>query len=164
VYRILRGGIGTLPGVLVILMSGILGLVWRRWVRPKSVKLRWLYIYLMGLLVHAVMLACQLFLPYPERLDVISEIFLPVIAIYPVATLLLCLLLYKQREFWQMRDELKQSEERVRQLFETMAQSSLSGFGGENNLGKPRGRENSGSYVRRNEGKDIQSPGLKDNP
>lgn len=122
VYRILRGGIGTLPGVLVILMSGILGLVWRRWVRPKSVKLRWLYIYLMGLLVHAVMLACQLFLPYPERLDVISEIFLPVIAIYPVATLLLCLLLYKQREFWQMRDELKQSEERARQLFETMAQ------------------------------------------
>jgi len=117
-FRILRGGIGTLPGVLVIFASGIVGLAWRRWMRPESARLRWLSVYLMGILVHIIMLACQLVLPEPVRLGVIREIFLPVLTIYPVATLLLCLLLYKQREFWRMREELGQSEERFRLLFD----------------------------------------------
>jgi len=117
-YRIVHGGMGVLPGVAVILTSGILGLLWRRWFLPKGTRLRWLNVFIMGIAVHIVMLLCQLLLPYPDRVAVIREIAPPVMLIYPASTAVLYQLLAKQREFWRIRDELRQSEERFRLLFD----------------------------------------------
>jgi LytS/YehU family sensor histidine kinase len=115
----LHGGIGALPGIAVILTSAVIGSIWRRWLLPKAKKkLRWLYVYLMGLAVHVVMMACMFLMPYSDSIMVVREITLPVIIIYPAATVLLYLLLNKQQAFWQMRDELKQSEEQYRQLYD----------------------------------------------
>ncbi len=119
IFRILHGGIGALPGIAVILTSAVIGSIWRRWLLPKAKKkLRWLYVYLMGLAVHVVMMACMFLMPYSDSIMVVREITLPVIIIYPAATVLLYLLLNKQQAFWQMRDELKQSEEQYRQLYD----------------------------------------------
>jgi diguanylate cyclase (GGDEF)-like protein/PAS domain S-box-containing protein len=117
-FRLLQGGIGAIPGVVVILTSAIIGLVWRQRMLLKTEKLHWFNVYIMGLLVHITMLACMFLMPSPHSINVIREIAFPVIIIYPIATLLLYLLLTKQQTFWQLRDELKQSEEQFRLLFD----------------------------------------------
>ncbi len=107
-----------MSGVAVIISSAIIGTVWRLWIYPKAAKLRWLNVYVMSFLVHVAMIACLLLLPYPVRVDVIREITLPVLLIYPVVSVLLFLLLTQQQVFLQVRDKLKQSEERFRVLFD----------------------------------------------
>jgi PAS domain S-box-containing protein len=116
--RLSIGGIGALPGIAVIVTSAMIGLVWRRWVFPRSTKLRWLNIFAMSLCVHVVMLACMLILPYPNNINVISALALPVMLIYPVATVLLSLLLIRQQMLKQTQEQLKQSEERFKLLFD----------------------------------------------
>ncbi|NLY70730.1 MAG: PAS domain S-box protein [Clostridiales bacterium] len=116
--RVFQGGMGTIPGVAVILTSAIIGSIWRRWTTIRKIKLRWYNVYIMGLIVHVTMIACMLLMPYPYNINVIREITIPVLIIYPIATVLLCLLLTKQQAFWQMRDEIKQSEERFRLLYD----------------------------------------------
>ena len=116
-FRLCAGGVGTLPGLLVIITSAMIGLAWRRWLYPKSKKWRWLNIYAMSTTVHATMLACMLTLPYPTNLNAIREIAVPVMLIYPVASILLSLLLLRQQEIKSFQDQLKQSEERFQMLF-----------------------------------------------
>ena len=117
-YRMSIGGVGVLPGLAVIMTSALIGLVWRRWLYRKSTKWRWLSIYAMSLCVHVVMLGCMFLLPYPESLNVIREITMPVMVIYPIATVLLSLLLIRQQTLRHIQDELKQSEEKYQLLFE----------------------------------------------
>ncbi len=119
VFRLLQGGAGAIPGIGVIITSAIIGTVWRHALKSRAKKLHWVNVYVMGIVVHITMMACLFFLlPYPDNAKVFREIALPVMIIYPVASVLLCLLLTKQQTFWQMRDELKQSEERFRLLFD----------------------------------------------
>ncbi len=118
VFRIITGGPGVLPGLATILTSSLIGLAWRRFTPVPSRKWRWLNILLMGITVHAVMLACMLLLPYPDRLSVIGIIALPVMVIYPIASVLLGLLLLQQRDYRSIQDQLKKSEERFRLLFD----------------------------------------------
>ncbi len=117
IFRILQGGIGVLPGITVILTSAIIGSIWRRWLHLKTKKLHWLNTYVMGLTVHITMIACMFLLPYPNSINVVREITLPVLIIYPAATVALYLLLTKQEAFWHIRDELKKSEEKFRLLY-----------------------------------------------
>ncbi|MFH1879198.1 MAG: PAS domain S-box protein, partial [Bacillota bacterium] len=118
-YRLIAGGIGTLPGVSVILSCALIGLGWRRWLYPKSKKMRWLNVYLMSIIVHVVMLACQLlFLPYPDNINTIRAIAAPVLLVYPVTATLLSLLLMRQQGTRQLGEQLRQSEERFRALFQ----------------------------------------------
>jgi len=116
--RLSIGGIGALPGIAVIVTSAMIGLAWRRWVFPRSIKLRWLNIFAMSLCVHVAMLACMLILPYPNSISVISAIAFPVMLIYPVATVLLSLLLIRQQMLKQTQEQLKQSEEKFKLLFD----------------------------------------------
>lgn len=116
-FRISLGGTGTLPGIAVIISSALIGLAWRRWLYPKSTKWRWLNIYAMSLVVHLTMLACMLLLPYPDNLTVIGKIAAPVMIIYPVASILLGLLLIRQQDLRRIQEQLKQSEEKFQLLF-----------------------------------------------
>lgn len=118
ILRVSIGGAGAVPGVAVILSSALIGLYWRHWVNPKFQKQRWLSILLMSLIVHAVMLACMLLLPYPESLEIIRQIALPVMVMYPVASVLLGLLLMRQQAYKTIQFQLKLSEERFKTLFE----------------------------------------------
>jgi len=117
-YRMSIGGDGMSAGLAVIISSALIGLVWRRWLYPKSTKWRWLNIYAMSFCVHVSMLACMLLLPHPEYLNVIREITMPVLLIYPIATVLLSLMLIRQKKLRHIQDQLKQSEERFQLLFD----------------------------------------------
>ena len=116
-FRIYQGGAGVLTGVIVILVSAMIGLIWRQW-NSKEYRLRWFNVYMMGLFVHLAMIASMSLLPYPDNISVVEDIAAPVMIIYPIATVLLYLLLTKQQTFRKMRGELQQSEERFRLLFD----------------------------------------------
>lgn len=117
VMRVFIGGAGSLPGILVIIVSAVIGLAWRRWLYPEAGKLRALNIIAMSIAVHVSMLFLMLLLPYPDNIEVIGAITLPVMLIYPLATLLLCLLLMRQQALRNAREELRQSEEKFKLLF-----------------------------------------------
>ncbi len=118
VLRVITGGIGTLSGVAVILSSAAIGLGWRYYVYPKTRIRRYLSAFFMGVVVHIAMLICTLLLPYPQNIAVIRTIALPVLTIYPAGSILLSVLLIRQQDFKGIQDQLAQSQERFKALFE----------------------------------------------
>lgn len=117
-YRLYLGGAGALTGVLVTVTSALIGLIWYQYRLQKIVKKSrqvWPELYLFGLLVHFVMLVDMLTLPNQQGLAVLAAITLPVLIIYPIGSLLLCLVLLqglKNREvelnLWESRENYKQ--------------------------------------------------------
>ncbi|MDW7656528.1 MAG: LytS/YhcK type 5TM receptor domain-containing protein [Bacillota bacterium] len=98
IFRIVEGGVGMVAGLAVIVTSALIGYLWNRHIFSRQAKHRWLSLYLMSILVHIVMILCMLLMPYPTSLTVIREISLPVLLVYPVASLLLSMLLMVQRD------------------------------------------------------------------
>ena len=113
-YRISQGGSGAFTGASVIAMSVGVGIVWRHLRRTWQRDPGGLELYLFGLTVNALMLALMFSLPWPAPLAVLKVISLPVIVIYPLATLLLGLLLVDQRRRRRSEEALRESEERAR--------------------------------------------------
>ncbi|MDO8835964.1 MAG: LytS/YhcK type 5TM receptor domain-containing protein, partial [Vicinamibacterales bacterium] len=86
--RVGLGGGGTIMGVSVILSSVAIGLAARRRIgpeeRPPSAPTLWG----LGLVVHAAMLALMFTLPAGAGLDTIRRLGVPVLLLYPLATIL----------------------------------------------------------------------------
>jgi PAS domain S-box-containing protein len=117
--RVVQGGNGALPGVAVILTSAGLGLGWRYILRSRRKTPRWFEFYGFGIIVHAAMLLWMLSLPQAIALDVLSKISLPVMLIYPVGTVLLGLLLARQRDRDQWEQALAQERDLLARISET---------------------------------------------
>ena len=103
-------------GVSVIAMSVAVGAAWRHWRHTATRDPGGWELYLFGLVVHALMLALTFALPWPSPLSTLRHISLPVIAIYPVATVLLGLLLVDQRRRRRSEEALRESEQRSRAI------------------------------------------------
>jgi PAS domain S-box-containing protein len=117
IYRIGMGGVGTAMGCAVIVSSLLIGLAARRLGFLGKTKLRWLKIYSMGLVVHAVMLACVFLLPREDAIRTANVIALPVMTIYPVGVVLMSLLLTRQAERNEAILQAAESDLRHRSLF-----------------------------------------------
>ena len=117
VYRLAMGGIGTATGVSVILTAFTLGLIWRRFIGTKVLMLRWLQLYAFGICVHIAMLACMFLMPREAALTALTQVTLPVLAIYPVVVVLLSLLLLHQIEFSEATKKATEAESRYKSLF-----------------------------------------------
>ena len=117
-FRIHIGGVGTVTGIAVIISSASIGLLWRYLIYPKTRRWRYLSVFLMGIIVHVMMLVCTLLLPYPKNIDTIRTIALPVMTIYPISSILLSVLLIRQQEYREVQNQLAQSKERFQSLFE----------------------------------------------
>jgi len=116
IYRVAAiGGAGMLSGVLVIVSSVLIGLLWRRLSRKKPGMNRWLMLYLLGLFVHAAMLACMFLMPDP--IFVLRQIAVPVAVIYPLVTVLLGVVLMRQKERNEEHMRLAEAEGRYMSLF-----------------------------------------------
>ena len=116
--RLAHGGMATMAGIAVILSSAVIGLLWSRLLIKYPPKFLWLRVYLLGVIVHVVMISCMLLIPYPQSLAVIREISFPVMIIYPIATVLLGMLLFNQRDRNRALVEKVEAESRYRSLFE----------------------------------------------
>ncbi len=118
VCRILLGGMGLLTGSLVIASSLALGLAahyrWKPSLTPPGAG----KLILLGLAVHAAMLALMLTLPGGAGWSVIRRIGPPVLLFFPLATLLAGKILSDHLLMMQSAAALSESEERYRLLFE----------------------------------------------
>ncbi|WP_423055417.1 HD domain-containing phosphohydrolase [Acetobacterium carbinolicum] len=119
-YRIYLGGGGALTGVLVTVTSALIGLCWYRYrlkkIRQKPKKV-WPELYLFGVIVHLAMLACMLALPNQQGFDVLQVITLPVLIIYPLGTLLLCLVMLQALKNREAEKNLRESRESYKYLY-----------------------------------------------
>jgi len=117
-FRIYLGGVGTLPGLLVIAESALLGTVWYH-LRHRN---RWwehlLSIWLLGLSVHILMMLSQLIIPQTLRWDVLKTVGPPVVVFYPVVFVLIIKMFLERRDRRSTIGALQESEARYRNLFE----------------------------------------------
>ncbi|WP_321368811.1 LytS/YhcK type 5TM receptor domain-containing protein [uncultured Draconibacterium sp.] len=119
VFRYYMGGDGMLMGIAVIVFSGLIGISWNYVLKWFKAKKTFLWLYLLGILVHVVMLACTQLLPQEQSLSTFKSIALPVIIIYPLSTVLLGLLMNKHLANWQNRkvkEELLATRQRFRDM------------------------------------------------
>jgi len=111
-YRLLLGGAGALTGAGVMFTSAVLGVgyYYISTKRPDAVKP--FYLYCFGVVVHIFMLLWMLTLPWPIAFGIIDKIWLPVMLIFPLATLILGTLLADQVSRRQAEEELQGNEEK----------------------------------------------------
>ncbi len=94
--RLLIGGDGQWMGIAVIISSGTIGLLWRKFRPNWRAKNNYLELLAMGILVHIVMSLCTFLLPADEILTTLRTIALPLIFIYSPVTMLLGIIMLKQ--------------------------------------------------------------------
>jgi PAS domain S-box-containing protein len=116
-YRVYLGGSGVWAGLATIVVCPMVGLAFRRACQNRPEKLGLFPLYLLGLSAHAAMLVCQLlFLPRSRSLSVVSHIWLPIILIFPVATVFIGLLLGNEERRIQTARALRESNDRFNRL------------------------------------------------
>ncbi len=114
VYRVFLGGSGTIMGVLVAISSAVIGILARSRLKPENRPPSPVRLYLFGLVVHAAMLAMTITLPQGSGIAVLRRIGLPIIVLYPLATVLAGKILSDQLEAREAHQALIQSEERFK--------------------------------------------------
>lgn len=114
VYRFIVGGPGALMGVSVAITSGLIGLLWARYREVDFKRHPIRELLLMGVVVHFAMILCTFLLPVGIRIDVQKKIILIVLLLYPIANMLLGLLMIRQRKNAENKHLLDVSEERWR--------------------------------------------------
>jgi len=121
VLRIAQGGGGVIAGVLTIVSSGLIGLLWRRWSKRPLTNLSWRSLLAMEYAVHGAMLALMLTLPRETIPRVLSRVTVPVLTIYPLGGLALGLLLLNRLQYNTTAATVRESEVQFRALSEQAA-------------------------------------------
>ncbi|MDY0375199.1 MAG: PAS domain S-box protein [Desulfobacterium sp.] len=117
-YRILIGGAGTWVGVGIIVTSGAVGLAWRYLRKKNPGDFSIGEIFLIGLVVHILVLAWMLILPQSVKGEVLYRVSLPVLLVFPLGTALLGRLVVNRHGNRQIKEDLKKSEENYRTIYE----------------------------------------------
>jgi len=125
VFRLTQGGGGAWTGVLVILSSGIIGILWRQRKHHRLENTSWHELWLFGLVVHLAMLASLLTLPRSIALEVLSVLALPILLIFPLGTALLGGLMVRRLAREQTEKALRESEQRNHLLAEVTLEGIL---------------------------------------
>ena len=119
VCRMLIGGVGLFTAILAILSSAGIGLYshyrFKPWTKPPTVE----NLYLFGIFVHVAMLAMMFTLPGGIGPGVIKSIGLPIILMYPLATILAGKIMSDSVRTEQVIYALRDKEKLYRQMFES---------------------------------------------
>ena len=119
-YRVIVGGDGMYMGIAVIISSGTVGIIWRKFRFSYLEGNNIFEMLFMGIVVHILMLSCTVFLPTELIWQTLKKIALPVIIIYPLGTMLLGWLFLKRSIFWKTKEALTESEKKFRKLVTSM--------------------------------------------
>ena len=104
--RLFQGGAGVYVGSLVIISSGLIGLAWRYWSLRYKKEMSWGWLYLLGLSVQVDVILCMFFMPAEMRYTILAAIAAPLLIIYPLGTMLLGMLLKRQKDRRQAEFDL----------------------------------------------------------
>lgn len=112
-YRLYLGGAGAWVGVAVAVEAAAVGLIFRT-LRTRSRPVTgFAYLWLQGVIAHVIMLALLYTLPGGLGVQVLRQIAIPIIFVYPIAFVLVARLLLDQEE--RICDEI-----RLRELNESL--------------------------------------------
>jgi PAS domain S-box-containing protein len=117
-FRVYLGGAGVLAGVLTIIESALLGVVFFLLRNRNPVWKRPLNLWILGIAVHALMLLSQLALPGSLGMSVIGSIGIWIMLLYPVALVLILLVFINQQDLIRTKESLDTRETWYRSLFE----------------------------------------------
>ena len=118
-YRAYLGGPGVWAGMATILLCAMVGLAVRRVYQNRPESVGFAALYGVGIATHVVMLLCQLLLPWPGALETIGRISLPVMLVFPAATLLVGILLGNEERRIVAAGKLRESEAKYTAAFNT---------------------------------------------
>jgi PAS domain S-box-containing protein len=110
-YRASLGGNGMWAGLATIISCAMVGLAFRRIRKNHPGNFTLPELFAIGVVAHIAMLASQLLvLPWPTGLTILKQIWLPVMLIFPAATLLIGLLYKNEDRRIQTERKLESSE------------------------------------------------------
>jgi len=118
-FRLFLGGDGAIIGSLALLVSSVFGLSWGYFTNRFHMKLNWLQLFIFGVVSALLMSLSMLLFPHGLYREIMPQISIPVLVIFPVATVLLGLILKRQRDRRYSERALEISENRFRSLFES---------------------------------------------
>ena len=110
-YRISQGGSGVYSGILTIVTTSSLGLLWPK-IRRILPKMKYLLEYLiLGFITHVITLLCFLTIqPWDTALEVIQITALPYLTLYPIVTMLLAQVVHFQKERLIIQESVKRQQ------------------------------------------------------
>ena len=108
--RLNIGGAGALVGSLVVIIPGCIGYLFSYILKQKNLPLDWFKLYAFGMLIQISVLGCMLILPEHIRYKVIDAIIVPLVLIFPICTLLVGLILRRQRDRRKAECDLTESQ------------------------------------------------------
>lgn len=118
-YRLYQGGAGVYMGILVILSSAMIGVLFNWWSRCQGLRPGFLFLGFMGLAVHLVMLLLVFILPQEHIYPTLQAIFIPVITLFPAATALIGWIFLNQQTRMAEKMQVIRNEERFRNYFKS---------------------------------------------
>jgi len=113
-YRLTLGGSGLVMGVLTVVSSSAIGLAARYRFKPMDQPPSGLRLYGFGIVVHIAMLLGAFTIPDGGASGVLARIGLPVLLLYPLATVLAGKILSDEVEAHRVLGALRKSEERFK--------------------------------------------------
>ena len=122
------GGAGMWMGIAVIISSGTLGLLWRKYRPFWKQKNIYIELFSLGLIVHIIMLMLIVLLPFKEIIPAIKTLAIPLILIYSLGSMLLGVLLLRQSNNFQnnlAKEKLQESERRMGRILKSGNIASL---------------------------------------
>lgn len=129
IYRVIMGGSGVIPGILWVVIPGIIGLIWRfKRIKNEKVSLEKVSIleqYLLVLITQLLMIAILFFFPERVPQDTIRVIVLPLAVLYPLGGLTVSMFMLRQRTIYLNSLEIKEREQEYKELFHKSASFSL---------------------------------------
>jgi diguanylate cyclase (GGDEF)-like protein/PAS domain S-box-containing protein len=108
--RIYIGGEGALVGSLFVIVPGCIGCIFDYISKNRSLPLDWFKLYVFGMLIQLSVLVCMLLFPEHLRYKAIDALILPLILIFPVCTMLVGLILRRQRDRRKAEYDLTESQ------------------------------------------------------
>ena len=117
-YRLILGGDGAFVGIIIILLSGLIGYLFRfidlKYLRLYSI----LNFYLLGIIIHVIMTLCIMFMSNTNYAIAFMNSVIPLLVIFPITTLVVGKLFIIQREQINQLQLTRFAEKRFRSLFE----------------------------------------------
>lgn len=113
-YRLYLGGEGIWAGSATILLASTIGLLFRKFYHNRPEQSSALSLYVLGLIVHIAMLSCQFLLPIDTAIKIVSQIWQPILLVFPLATLMMGLILRNEVKRVNTETELHKREANYR--------------------------------------------------
>jgi PAS domain S-box-containing protein len=111
IYRYQLGGVGATVGIAVVLASALLGVLARHWWLRRQSLPHPLHYLLLGVLVQLFQLAAFLQIPNRATYAFVEQAWWVLLFLYPLATMLLCMIFRDQEQQLERRLALQDAQE-----------------------------------------------------